>query len=85
MLIDYINGFFEFASAFFVLNNCRMVMKHKDVAGVSIITICFFTLWGFWNVFYYPQLEQTYSFYGGIAISMANIFWVYLLIKYRRK
>lgn len=82
---DLINGSFEFLAGFFVLNHCRMVLKDKAVAGVSIISIVFFTLWGFWNLYYYPHLDQLWSFYGGMFIVTANTLWVILLIKYKNK
>lgn len=85
MLIDYINGAFECLSGFFVLNHCRAVMRDKMVAGVSIASVCFFTLWGFWNLYYYPQLGQLYSFIGGLFIVTANSIYIYLLFKYRTK
>lgn len=85
MLIDYINGGFEALSGFFVLNHCRVLMRDKAVAGVSITSVCFFTLWGIWNLYYYPSLGQMLSFYGGLFIVSANAIYIYLLIKYSRK
>jgi len=67
----------------FVLDHCRNVLKDKMVAGVSIVAVIFFTLWGFWNLYYYPHLDQWLSFYGGLFIVMANFLWVVLLIKYK--
>ena len=81
-LPDLINASFEFFCGFFILNHCRVILKDKSVKGVSIISTIFFTLWGFWNCFYYPYLDQYLSFIGGIVIAFANAFYVYLLIKY---
>jgi len=83
-LPDLINGIFEFSAGFFVLNHCRVVIKEKAVKGVSIISIVFFTSWGYWNLYYYPHLEQWLSFLGGLFIVVANSIWVVLLIKYKR-
>lgn len=81
---DFINGvLFELAGALFILNHCRAVMRDKCVAGVSIISTVFFTLWGFWNLYYYPSLGQWLSFVGGVCIVAANVLWVSLLIYYR--
>ena len=82
---DLINGSFEFLAGFFLLNNCFRVIKDKAVAGVSIISVIFFTLWGFWNLYYYPHLNQMISFFGGLLIVAANTFWVVLLLKYRNQ
>jgi len=70
---------------FFVLLHCRKIIKDKEIKGVSILAIEFFTLWGFWNLFYYPHLEQWFSFYGGLFIVSANCLWVGLIIYYSRK
>ena len=81
---DLINASFEVLAGFMVLNHCRAVKRDKAVAGVSIVSVFFFTIWGFWNLFYYPSLGQTLSFYGSIVIVLANVYWVYLLIKFSR-
>jgi hypothetical protein len=85
MIQDFINGSFEFLAGFFVLNHCRIVLKDKKVKGVSIISTIFFTSWGFWNLYYYPHLNQWLSFIGGIFIVSANTLWVILMIYFRRK
>lgn len=80
---DFINGSFEFLAGFFVLNHCLKVLKDKAVKGVNIISTIFFTSWGFWNLYFYPHLDQWYSFYGGLLIVTANFLWVILLLKYK--
>jgi len=84
MIIDYINGGFELASGLFTLNHCRVLIKDKHVAGVSVVSIVFFTTWGFWNMYYYPCLDQTFSFYGGLCIVAANLLYVHLILHYRK-
>lgn len=79
---DIINGSFEFLAGFAVLNHCRAVYRDKAVKGVSILSVIFFTAWGFWNLYYYPHLNQIWSFYGGLFIVAANSLWVWLLIRY---
>jgi len=59
-------------------------MKDKSVSGLSIISVIFFTIWGYWNLFYYPSLGQMWSFAGGIVVVIANSIWTYLLLKYAR-
>jgi chromosome segregation ATPase len=41
-----------------------------------------FTMWGVWNLWYYPSLEQTWSYYGAIGIVSANTVWVLLALYY---
>lgn len=82
-LPDLINGTFELLAAAAVLNNCWTVWQHKQVRGVSIASTAFFLIWGLWNCFYYPHLDQFFSFAGGIAITIANVIYVALLVRYR--
>lgn len=82
---DLINGLFEALSGAMVLNHCRAIIKDKCVAGVSIISVAFFSAWGFWNLYYYPSLGQFWSFVGGMFIVISNMAWLLLLIKYRHK
>ncbi len=80
---DLVNAGFELCATLFILNNSRVAFKQKMVAGVSIISIMFFTSWGFWNIYYYPHLGQALSFYCGIGVVIANMIWVSILLYYR--
>jgi len=82
---DVVNGSYELLAGLFVLNHCRVVMKDKSVKGVSIISSIFFTSWGFWNLYYYPSLNQWASFIGGISVVSANVVWVGLMLHYKKK
>lgn len=59
--------------------------REKQVHGVSWVAVAFFASWGFWNLYYYPHLEQWASFCGGIAIVTVNTIWLAQLIYYSRK
>ena len=61
-MTDLINGLFEALAGLFVLNHCRVLHAHKQARGVSIVSSGFFTLWGVWNLYYYPALNQPLSF-----------------------
>lgn len=83
MTADIFNGAFELLGGIFVLNHCRAVWKDKAVKGVSILSTAFFSAWGVWNLYYYPSLDQWWSFAGGLAIVGANVLWIALLLRYR--
>lgn len=85
MLADAINGMFELLAGFFILMHCRRLYIDKQVRGASIVATTFFTMWGFWNLYYYPSLEQWLSFYGGIAVVAANTLWVSMMAYYTWK
>ena len=83
---DLINGSFEIFGGFFIIYfSCRKLIREKKVRGVSWVHISYFTLWGFWNLAYYPYLNQWLSFVGGAFVVTANCFWLYLMIYYIRR
>lgn len=80
---DLINGGFELLAGFFVLNHCRVLHAHKQARGVSLASVLFFTLWGLWNLYYYPALHQPLSYYGGWFVVAANALYVGMMVSYR--
>lgn len=85
MTPDQINGMFEFAGAGFICLSIRKVLFDKRVAGVSWVHVSFFAFWGLWNLFYYPHLDQWWSFAGGVALVAVNLLYVGLLFYYSRR
>lgn len=84
MTPDHINGCFEFIGGVLLLLNCRRMYRDKEVKGMSIWPVMFFTSWGYWNVFFYPSLEQWWSFYGGLMVAVANTLWISMILYYRK-
>ena len=85
MTPDLINGAFEAGGMLFIYGHVRKIQRDKQVRGVFWPAVAYFTLWGFWNIFYYPHLGQWWSLAGGLGIAAMNTWWVYLLLKYRGK
>jgi hypothetical protein len=83
MIQDYINGIFELVGGYFTWRNAYSLYKDKEIRGVYWPTTVFFSAWGFWNLFYYPSLEQWASFTGGILLVGGNICWLFLLLRYK--
>lgn len=79
---DLINAAFEFCAAIAVALHCRAILHDREVHGVSTAGIGFFVAWGFWNLYYYPHLEQPLSFVCGIAVTVVNLVYVGLLMYY---
>ena len=77
---DLTNGTFEFAGACFIFLSVLKVHRDKIVRGVSWLHVSFFTFWGAWNLFYYPHLDQWFSFTGGLFITTVNTVWVGQLV-----
>lgn len=82
---DAVNGAFEFLGGASVWMHVRTIMRDKQSRGVSPFATAFFTLWGFWNLYYYPSLAQWASFAGGVCIVGGNGVWLYFMWKYRKK
>lgn len=81
---DIVNGAFEFFGGLMNWFNVRVLLRDKQVRGVSLVPTTVFTAWGVWNLYYYPSLDQWASFTGGLIIVGANAFWVVLAIRYRK-
>lgn len=82
---DLINGLFEFAGGFLTWKNAFVLRQDKVLKGIYWPTSAFFTLWGLWNLLYYPALDQWVSFIGGVFLVSGNIAWVILAIFYNQR
>jgi hypothetical protein len=82
---DIVNGLFEFCGALAIARSCWLLYKAKQVRGVSIWSTTFFFSWGAWNLWYYPSLEQVWSFRGGVCIMLANVAWISMAVFYSRR
>ena len=82
MNADLVNGLFELLGAAVLWANVVRVRKDKHVKGMNPWTTVFFSAWGFWNLYYYPSLDQWLSFYGGIAIVAVNTIWLGHVVYY---
>lgn len=85
MTPDMINGMFECMGGILLLLNVRAIKHHKMIRGISVWPAMFFASWGLWNLYYYPHLNQWYSFSGGIVVVTANIAWLALIWRYRKR
>ena len=83
MSADLVNGLFESIGSVLLWMNVRRLYLDKKIMGVNIAPVVFWSLWGMWNLFYYPHLNQWYSFAGGVSVMLANSVWVVQAIHYR--
>lgn len=70
------NGLFEFIGSVALWANVWKLHKDKQVHGVTWYATGFFMCWSYWNLFYYPSLDQWWSFAGGVSIVVANTVWL---------
>lgn len=81
---DLINGLFEFLGSVMLWRNVRQLYLDKQVRGMHWSATAFFMSWGYWNLFYYPNLGQMWSFAGGCCIVAANTTWLAQIFYYGR-
>lgn len=79
---DLFNGLFEITGGLFILLSIRKLWSDKLVRGVSWVHVSFFVAWGYWNLYYYPSLDQWWSFWGGVGVVTATTAWLVQLIYY---
>ena len=82
---DIANGLFELVGAYFSWMNTYTLWKERELKGVYWPTTAFFTLWGLWNLYYYPALGHWWSFYAGVLLVSGSAAWVALAIRFRLK
>jgi hypothetical protein len=82
---DLVNALFEGFGSILLWMNVKRLYKDKEVKGVYWPVNAFFASWGLWNLYYYPSVGHTLSFYAGIVLVLANLVWTSLAIYYIRK
>lgn len=83
--IDIITAMFQFGAVVFLLDNIRAILRDKDLKGVSIGMIVFFTLWGYWGIFMFYSLQQPLSMWTNVGIAAAYTVWLSLVLFYKWK
>ena len=82
---DCVNGIYELMGAPFILMSVIALHRAKKVRGISWLHVLFFSSWGYWNLYYYPHLNQWWSFVGGLALVAVNTFWLGQILYYNKK
>ena len=81
---DTINACFEGGMALTYSLSIRRLLRDKKVRGYHVGVNVFATMWGFWNLYYYPHLGQWLSFSAGAALVCANVLYTGLTLWYLR-
>ena len=82
---DTVNGSYECLGGLLVWLNVYRLYKDKIVRGITLTTAGFFATWSWWNLYYYPHLNQWISFIGGLNIGAANLVWILMAIHYTKE
>ena len=79
---DVINGL---GGAFALLLHARRLYIDKQIRGASALSFVFFTIWGWFNVFwFYPSVNCWCSFAGGVAVAIVNTAYLGMPWWYRK-
>lgn len=78
MSSDLINGLFELAGAIALSFNVKSLWHYKTIAGIHWSSVIFFTSWGYFNIYFYPDNGLYWSFIGGLFVSAVNTSWLIL-------
>jgi len=82
---DVVNASFELAGSIGVWFHILALYKNKKASGVEPLTFVLFSIWGYWNLYYYYQLGQIASAWAGVSIVLANTVWVCMYYHYKGK
>lgn len=81
---DLLNGLFELGGSIFLWMTVWKMYRDKMLRGYYWPASVWFATWGYWNLFYYPHLDQWFSFAGGCSIVSANTVWIWQIWHYRK-
>lgn len=79
---DIINACFEFFGAWMICINIHRLWNDKQVRGAHWGPLVFFTSWGIWNLYFYPHLDQWWSFAGGVTLAIVNAIYLAMILYY---
>jgi hypothetical protein len=83
--LDHLNAGFEMIGAAFRVYDCVKLYRAKHFVGGSILTVVFFFTWGLFNTFFYPSLNQSWSFVAAIFLTAANGVWILMALFYEKQ
>lgn len=82
---DLVNAIFEAAGSLVVWGNVIRTNRDQGYAGVHPGYVALFLAWGFWNLYFYPHLDQWWSFLAGLSVVAANLTWMAAMWRWGRK
>jgi hypothetical protein len=82
--LDLVTSLFQIGAVIFLLDNIRTLLKDRQLKGVSIGMISFFTLWGYWGIYMFHMLKQPFSMWTNVAIAAAYTVWLLLALYFKK-
>ena len=84
-MVDFITSLFQAGAVLFLLLNVRQLWRDKELKGISLWMILYFTLWGYWGIYMFWDLKQYWSMLTNIGIAGAYTVWIGLAAFYKVK
>ena len=85
MTPDKINATFEMLGGCFLWLSVRALYRARGFKGVHWAQMTLYTLWGAFNLWFYPAIGQWWSFAFGINVFLANFTWAIMAIYFHMK
>ena len=80
MNVDYITSAFQAGAVLFLCANIIRLWKDGELKGISIWMMVYFTIWGYWGVFMWADLQQPWSMWTNVGIAVAYTIWLGLAL-----
>ena len=84
-MIELITAAFATVSGSMLFLNLHQAIRDKDIRGVSLVTLWFFTTYATWMVFYFWYLGQYWVVIPAIVNLVANASYLALATTYKRR
>ena len=81
---DITNALFEGGMIWFLGRSVFQLYRDKQVKGIHPSLLFWTTSWAIWNLYYYPSLGQSYSFWAGLGVVGVNFVWLVMMLYYRK-
>jgi cation transport ATPase len=82
LTMDQANACLEMGGAFLRTLDCIKLFQDKRFSGGHLGTALYFLGWGVFNVFFYPSLNQVWSFWAAIVLMVMNGLWFVMALYY---
>ena len=77
-MTDAITSLFQIGAIVFLIINILQLNKDKELKGINIWMIIYFTVWSYWSIYMYVELDQFLSALMSIGIAVAYTIWLFL-------
>lgn len=84
-MIDQVTAVFQLGAVFFLCVNIFQLYKDRELKGISMFMMTFFTVWGYWGIFMFYTLGQPFSMWTNVGIAGAYTVWLGMAIFYKFK